>query len=693
MRTNLPVVNVETAVPEGRFIYSRTDLHGRILEANDLFVELSGFRREELIGQPHNIVRHPDMPVEAFADLWRCFKDGRPWNGFVKNRRKDGGHYWVHAFASPVRENGKIVGFESVRRRADPAVVASVDALYRRLRAGRSGLTVCDGRVVRAGWRGACGGLGLGWRIGWGMGAVLVLLVAVGGVGFLELREARAALVSLHSERMIPVGALTELRSQSNRARMNLALGAAEGAPAGWHAEQIGQALAAMTTQWQSYRALPHTAAERALIGEFEPLLTRTMGALAQGRERLQQGDRGAALRMASQESVPEYLRVIDLVERLVAQQFEVARAAVNEADRRNAWGTAAVGALLALALGVTGWLYFGVVRGVLRDIGVLDAAIADTQRDGDLRRIVAVERRDELGRLASSFNAMMANTQAIMIKVREGAAQLSAQSGVLAETGGQVAAGAEASSEAASSTAAAVEQVTVAINEVAAHARTAAQAAEASSACAQRGMETARRAAEEIGLLARTVATTTATMDKLAQSSADIGRIATVIKDIAEQTNLLALNAAIEAARAGEQGRGFAVVADEVRKLAERTRQATAEISGILDALRDEMERAVAGVRRGDGQARSGVEQAEAARAALAAIHDATARSLGLVGDIAAATAEQSNAVVAISQNVERIAEHSEEGAAAVGSMASASKALAGVSRDLDRAISRFVV
>lgn len=108
MRINQPVTSIETEVPEGRFIHSRTDLKGRIVEANDLFVELSGYSREELLGQPHNIIRHPDMPVEAFADLWDYLKRGESWRGYVKNRRKDGGFYWVEAFASPVRENGQV---------------------------------------------------------------------------------------------------------------------------------------------------------------------------------------------------------------------------------------------------------------------------------------------------------------------------------------------------------------------------------------------------------------------------------------------------------------------------------------------------------------------------------------------------------------------------------------------------------
>ena len=117
MRINQPVTNTETLLPEGQFIYSRTDLKGVITDANEAFAHISGYQREEMLGQPHNMVRHPDMPPEAFEDMWRDLKVGRPWRCVVKNRRQDGGFYWVVAKASPVRENGQIVGYQSVRTR------------------------------------------------------------------------------------------------------------------------------------------------------------------------------------------------------------------------------------------------------------------------------------------------------------------------------------------------------------------------------------------------------------------------------------------------------------------------------------------------------------------------------------------------------------------------------------------------
>src|SRR6266702_8556142 len=115
MRTNLPVSNVEYPIHDGDLIVSKTDTKGKLAYFNKQFVDASGFTEAELMGQPHNIVRHPDMPPEAFEDLWATIKSGMPWAGAVKNRRKNGDFYWVQASASPIWENGQIAGYMSTR--------------------------------------------------------------------------------------------------------------------------------------------------------------------------------------------------------------------------------------------------------------------------------------------------------------------------------------------------------------------------------------------------------------------------------------------------------------------------------------------------------------------------------------------------------------------------------------------------
>lgn len=139
MRSNLPVTGREIELADGEIIVSQTDIKGKILSVNRTFVRISGFTEAELIGQPHNMVRHPDMPSAAFADFWSTLKAGRPWVGMVKNRCKNGDHYWVEAHATPLFEGDAVTGYMSVRRKPSRAQVAEAERVYAKLRSGNGG--------------------------------------------------------------------------------------------------------------------------------------------------------------------------------------------------------------------------------------------------------------------------------------------------------------------------------------------------------------------------------------------------------------------------------------------------------------------------------------------------------------------------------------------------------------------------
>jgi len=183
VRTNLPVTGIEYVLRDGQSIVSKTDTKGRITYVNPTFIEVSGFSYEELLGKAHNLVRHPDMPPEAFADLWQTLKAGLPWTGMVKNRRKNGDFYWVVANVVPVKENGATVGYMSVRTRAERAQIEQAEDLYRRMRQGQAvGLAIRRGGVVKTGPLGrllALRSLPLSRRLGLMLAAQSALLVAL----------------------------------------------------------------------------------------------------------------------------------------------------------------------------------------------------------------------------------------------------------------------------------------------------------------------------------------------------------------------------------------------------------------------------------------------------------------------------------------------------------------------------------
>ena len=185
MRRNLPVTDHEYPLRDGLAIVSKTDTKGRITYVNPYFIEVSGFDESELLGAPHNIVRHPDMPPEAFADLWQTLKAGLPWTGLVKNRRKNGDYYWVRANVTPVRENGQTTGYLSVRTKPSRAQVEAAEALYRRMREGQAaGIVIRRGAVAHTGVRGWLERLrhvNLSLRIGLSAGFLSAMLATLGG--------------------------------------------------------------------------------------------------------------------------------------------------------------------------------------------------------------------------------------------------------------------------------------------------------------------------------------------------------------------------------------------------------------------------------------------------------------------------------------------------------------------------------
>jgi methyl-accepting chemotaxis protein len=221
MRTNLPVTQNEVKLTDATLIVSKTDLQGRITYINRDFLEISGFTETELIGEPHNIVRHPDMPSEAFVDLWKTLKAGRPWIGLVKNRCKNGDFYWVEAHASPLREAGQVVGYMSVRKKASQSTIDATEQAYRMFRENRAG-----GKRIELGQ--VASGIGLGRKLGdmslkaklGGVMAILALLLLVVGImGLSGMGQSNEGLRVVYEQRTMALADVTNINRLVTRNR------------------------------------------------------------------------------------------------------------------------------------------------------------------------------------------------------------------------------------------------------------------------------------------------------------------------------------------------------------------------------------------------------------------------------------------------------------------------------------------
>ncbi len=217
MKINKQVTDVEHILTDSDSIVSNTDLKGVITYVNDTFIRISGYSREELMGVPHNVVRHPDMPVEAFADLWRSMKAGRPWTGLVKNRCKNGDYYWVLANAAPIYENNQLVGYMSVRSKPEREQIKAADAAYRLFREGKAGnLRIQDGKVVKATLLeqfNVFKHLNIKSRLIAIVGLLSMLLLVIGGVGVLSMNKAKESLRNAYENRLLPISQISSIQT------------------------------------------------------------------------------------------------------------------------------------------------------------------------------------------------------------------------------------------------------------------------------------------------------------------------------------------------------------------------------------------------------------------------------------------------------------------------------------------------
>jgi len=324
----------------------------------------------------------------------------------------------------------------------------------------------------------------------------------------------------------------------------------------------------------------------------------------------------------------------------------------INSLAARMQWMQAGL-LLLALIAGIA--LSAWIIQAILKSVRAVKAA-AECASQGDLSHDVPILSKDEVGEMAKHFNLMIGTIRHIADRITTSTASLATSSRQMSATSDDMH---EETRELSSQT----EQVVTSMNEVSQTimdmAKNASQAADASknaSDTASKGKAIVDSTAEDMTLIAGTVQGAASTIEELGKSSAQIGEIVAVINGIADQTNLLALNAAIEAARAGEQGRGFAVVADEVRKLAERTGQATKDIARRIESIQQAAGESVDAMKKGSDEVDKGVKRAREASSALESIVTASASALDMVQRIAAATEEQSATTEQVTQNMENI-------------------------------------
>ena len=522
MRKNFPVTDIEYPVSDETLIVSRTDIKGKLTYVNDDFIEAAEFTHEELIGKPHNIIRHPDIPPEAFKNLWDTLKAEKPWVGAIKNRRKNGGFYWVLATASPIRENGQVTGYTSIRTRLPDDQRALAEEVYKAIRENRPTQYRIDAGIIRK--RSFFDHFTLFTR---------------------TVRARLTTLISLQAAFLLICGALGVT-----------AIGGTWGFVVGLLA-CTGIAVGGLAGR-QTLRAFQ------------EPMrhLNETMVNLVHDKF-------DNRIEIKRDDEIGEALRNLQTVQTLI----RFGREEVNATQRR-----------------------------------------ADVQRKTDMTKI------------ADSFEAAIGE---IVQAVASAATELEASATTLAsnadhaqEFATRVANGSSEASLNVNSVASATEEMTSSVRDISLQVQ-----------------ESARMAGDAVSQ----VHSATDRVSALSSAAGRIGDIVEIINNIAGQTNLLALNATIEAARAGEAGRGFSVVASEVKALAEQTGKATGEIGQQVSDIQAATQESVAAI----NEIRNAIEK-------LSDISSA----------IAAAIEEQGATTQEVARNVQHAAQGAQEVSSNVGNL-----------------------
>ncbi len=330
-------------------------------------------------------------------------------------------------------------------------------------------------------------------------------------------------------------------------------------------------------------------------------------------------------------------------------------------------------------------------VTHALDKIRLLGVTVATASADGNLTLRADVSSNDEVGTLATHLNAILDNFRNAFLEIRDASERLVNASGEVASVSRETSAGVERQQSETEQVATAVNEMTATVQEIARNSVQAAQAATQGNEEASKGRRIVAEAIDSMDVLSQQVDRTVEVLQKLKTDSGNIGVVLDVIRSIAEQTNLLALNAAIEAARAGEQGRGFAVVADEVRTLAQRTQQSTREIQEMIQRLQTGVGEVASTMEQGQQQTRAAVEKVSEAGGSLQSI----TASVGVITDmstqIATATEEQSKVAEEVNRNISNISSVADLTATAAQRAATATEEIAGLSRNLQALVQKF--
>ncbi len=522
-----------------------------------------------------------------------------------------------------------------------------------------------------------------------------LVLMATGAAGLAGITVSRNALASVYGDHLLGINILNEIRNRQMQIRIQL-LESRQQTDAFEIVDDMDRVrgyIFQIEKLMQEFVGRNQSAEERRLYEEFvQARLEFGRNGVMPMMDLLQKQDIRGVDRIRVQTLNPAYEKASRAIDAVIQYGVDAAKADYERVTRLTYSIYALSVAIILIGVGLAVVIGLVIVRPLTSGVRRLEQA-ALRLADGDLTARADLRNRDELGEVANAFNRMAGEFGTVIGDLHDSADKVAGAAGTLTTTSDRVAEISRGQMEGAATAAHSIEDLNAAVKEIAQRAEAVVSAVDEANAMSDHGRQVVGGAVQGIREVAVTVSQTAGLITALGQRSNQIGQIVQVIKGIAEQTNLLALNAAIEAARAGEQGRGFAVVADEVRNLAERTGGATAEIADMIRAIQTETGNAVSAMEHGSRQVESGVEQANEAMQALQKIDTSVKQVVEMIQGIAAATRSQSQATETITSRVEEIAAMARNNNSNVDHAAQAAHDLHKLSAHFQQRVSKFRV
>jgi len=526
-------------------------------------------------------------------------------------------------------------------------------------------------------------------------------MIAIGIIGLTGFYQSNKALKNVYSVNMKNSGLLNKITGnlRANRIQLLLALqhdpknefSVLHEHPTSMHTDLAKKYSSEIDETWKDYFATINSPEGKSLAEDFVKARAKyEKDGLEAASKAVLGGDYHETYRITFDVINPSIQSANKSLDKLIEYEMNIAKSSYSEAEKRASFYKALIIIAILIAVGTGGTIGFIIARSISISVDKLKNT-ALSLADGDVTKRSNVNSNDELGEISRCFNQVADALESLVTEVKKSSEDLFSASTILKNSADEIAEGSEHVASEATAVATAGEEMAATSNDIANNCSLAVDSANSASSTAESGAEIIQKTVSGMARIAQKVDDSAKTVGALGDKSEQIGEIIGTIEDIADQTNLLALNAAIEAARAGEQGRGFAVVADEVRALADRTTRATREISDMIKSIQSETESAVKVMAEGVEEVEKGTTDAARSGEALSEIVSKVNEVTGQIHQIATAAEEQTATTNEISGNIQNITEVVKKTATNSQQTAEAALKLSDLSVDLKKLVDKF--